>query len=249
MRTILNKLAVVGALLIAAPWGKASTAHAGVFLLDTHAGALSTAGDPVGARAWVSTSHDTVTIQLMNTGSNLRNMGQVLTGLSITLSGGADHGEIIDSSGEVVFVDGDGSVSPALGNPLRIDGNVTIGDETFSGWTLSGLNLSAFNKSPNFGLLDTQSEYDANHSIAGNSPHNPFTRGVDTFTLRVLGVEDDTAVTDGTFQFGSNQNGGFITSVHDDITSVPEPGSLAAWCVFGFAAAGYGRRRAKGRLF
>ena len=233
---------IFGAVLAATLSTNLRCAEGALFFLETPEDAKSTSGEPVGAEAWVTTGANTVTIQITNTEINIKDISQVLTGLTLSLSGGASHGSIVDSKGNVVFVDSQGNYSLAPGDPIRIDGNVTIGNQFYSGWTMSSLDLSVFNQTPNFGVLDdTQPNYGTNGSIAGNTPHNPFTRGTDSFTLSILGVTDGTLVTGGSFQFGTNQNGGIVTLVEDDVKPVPEPTSLACWSLLGLIGFGYRR--------
>jgi hypothetical protein len=61
----------------------------------------------------------------------------------------------------------------------------------------------------------------ANGSIAGNKPHNPFLNQTATFLLDVAGVAPSTTVTSATFSFG--------TTAGNDVPgtkTVPEPSSL-----------------------
>jgi hypothetical protein len=82
----------------------------------------------------------------------------------------------------------------------------------------------------------------ANGSIAGNKPHNPFLAGPVTFTLNIPGVTDDSTVDSATFSFGTTA-GVNVPGVPAQ-PFVPEPGSLvlAAVAVLGLAVA-RGRRR------
>ena len=57
----------------------------------------------------------------------------------------------------------------------------------------------------------------ANSSIAGNGPHNPFLEGV-TFSLSVVGVTASTTITAATFSFGTTAGNTLAGTA-----SVPEP--------------------------
>jgi MYXO-CTERM domain-containing protein len=61
----------------------------------------------------------------------------------------------------------------------------------------------------------------ANGSIAGNGPHNPFLNQSATFTITAPNVSADTTITAATFSFGTTE-GVLITGV----PSTPEPSSL-----------------------
>jgi len=59
----------------------------------------------------------------------------------------------------------------------------------------------------------------ANGSIAGNNPHNPFLVGTNTFTLIVPGVTVSSAFSNVVIQFGT-------TATPPETTTVPEPASM-----------------------
>ena len=59
----------------------------------------------------------------------------------------------------------------------------------------------------------------ANGSIAGNDPHNPFLVGTNTFTLIVPGVTVNSTFSNVVIQFGT-------TATPPDITQTPEPASM-----------------------
>ncbi|PWT87258.1 MAG: hypothetical protein C5B55_15095 [Blastocatellia bacterium] len=61
----------------------------------------------------------------------------------------------------------------------------------------------------------------ANGSIAGNNPHNPFLVGTNTFTLVVPGVTVDSAFSNVVIQFGTTAN-----PTGTPPTSLPEPASM-----------------------
>lgn len=221
-------------------------ARAGVFTLSTDAGANNN-GLPVSAEAIVTTSNGTVQVQLTNMEDPTSAMGQVLTGFTFKLSNGATTGNVTSGSADVVVVHGDGTIQDLGTNPIF--GNVVIGGTSYQGWTLgNGPYLSVFGSgTPNFGDLDYQTHYNANGSIAGNSPHNPFSRGTMDFVMNVSGVTANTSITNGTFQFGTNQSGGYIVTVPDNLSPspTPEPASLACWCLLGISAIGLHKFRTR----
>jgi len=70
----------------------------------------------------------------------------------------------------------------------------------------------------------------ANGSIAGNAPHNPFLNQTATFMLDAPGVTDSTTVTSAIFSFG--------TTAGNDVPgmkTVPDPSSLTLLLVGGVA--------------
>ncbi|HUY89413.1 MAG TPA: hypothetical protein VMV10_11825 [Pirellulales bacterium] len=242
-----SRISVVFWVILAAMfWVDVRFSEAGVVLLETQVGANNN-GAPVSAEAVVATGNGTVTIDLTNTENPTFSTTQVLTGFTLTLGNGATSGNVTQSSADVVVVHSDGTIQDLGSNPIF--GDVTINHTTYTGWTLgAGPYLSVFGTgSPNFGGLDYQTHYDANGSISGNSPHNPFSRGTIQFVMSVAGVTADTSVTGGTFQFGTNQNGGYVVTVPDGLTPVPEPGTLVCWCLLAFSAVGCRRFGAKPR--
>lgn len=225
-------------------------ARASTWFLDTPAGANNN-GEAVAANATITTGAGTVTISLNNVESTVYDIGQVLTGLSFTLSSGNGTGAVLSSSADVVKISSNGSITNLGTNPIF--GAVTIEESQYSGWTLStglSLDLSVFGSGqPNFGVLNATQSSGWNNSITGNNPHNPFSRGTVTFVMSVASVTSATDVTSGIFQFGTNQNGGHVVSIADGLSPVPEPTSLVMWGLAGLAAIGYGGRSAGARYY
>ena len=62
----------------------------------------------------------------------------------------------------------------------------------------------------------------ANGSIAGNGPHNPFLNQSATFTITAPNVSADTTITAAIFSFGTTEGASLIPGV----SAVPEPSSL-----------------------
>lgn len=247
MSRFLQFTLIFGALITGAFAMHPRPASAGVFTLLSDPGYYNS-GSPVSAIATITTADNgTVTIDLANTEDPTVNMGQVLTGFTFKLSNGATTGTYVSSSADVVKVGDYGIVTDLGTHPVF--GNVTIDNTNYAGWTLgAGPYLSVFGTGgPNFGGLDVENQYSANGSIAGNSPHNPFSRGTIEFVMNVAGVTSATSVTDGTFQFGTNQNGGYVISVPDSIA--PEPSSLVCTTLLGLSAIGLARIKRKARLF
>jgi PEP-CTERM motif len=164
-----------------------------------------------------------LTITLTDLQANPKDVAQLLSDLSFTLGGGNLMGATLaSSSGQEVTVANDGSF--------------TLGSTVSTGW--------AFSISAGTGTLDVLGTptgpshliigppgpggyTDANGSIAGNKPHNPFLNESATFTITGAGITDATTVTSATFSFGTTP-GITVGGV------VPEPSSL----VLGLAGIG-----------
>jgi hypothetical protein len=79
----------------------------------------------------------------------------------------------------------------------------------------------------------------ANGSIAGNNPHNPFINQTATWTLNITGITANTIVTAATFSFGTTA-GNNVPGV-PSVPSVPDGGT--AGMLLGAALAGLGMLR------
>jgi hypothetical protein len=177
-------------------------------------------GAPVDAKVTFTTSANTLTITLTDLLANPKDVGQLLSDLSFTVgNGGTLTGSTeSSSSGQEITVNSGGTF--------------TIGSTVGAGWVYSTSSATS-------GLLDVLSGpghagpahliigppgaggtySNANGSIAGNGPHNPFLNGSATFTITGSGITADTTITSATFSFGTSA-GATVQGV------VPEPSSL-----------------------
>ena len=194
-------------------------AHADSITFVTPSGA-TTSGGPVDASATFVTGDGTLDITLTNLLANPKNVAQLLSDLSFTLSNGATTGTIASSSGQEITVNNDGTF--------------TIGSTVDTGWVLNstatGLQLDVLGSptAPShliIGPPDGSNVYsNANGSIAGNGPHNPFLNGSATFLLGISGVTADTTIDSATFSFGTTEGADLVPGTPG--TPVPEPTSL-----------------------
>jgi len=177
----------------------------------------STGGGPVSASATVTTNTNSVFITLTDLQANPTDIAQLLSDFDFVLSNGATTGTLTTSSGQQIVIAGNGTT--------------TLGSTGSTGWGLNnnvsgGLQLDALGFIGPAGLIvgppGAGGVYtNANASIAGNGPHNPFINQTATFTLSVAGVSAATTVTSATFSFGTTPgiNVPGTPSVPEPITS------------------------------
>lgn len=194
-------------------------------------------GGPVNASATFTTGAGTLSITLTDLQANPTDVAQLISDLDFVLSNGATTGTLSSSSGQEITVNGGGTF--------------TLGNTVSTGWGLNnnvsgGLQLDALGFVGPAHLLigppgggGTYSN--ANGSIAGNGPHNPFLNQTATFNLAIAGVTASTTINSATFSFGTTagQNVPGTPSA-----SIPEP---ETWAFLGTGLLALGLFRKKPR--
>jgi hypothetical protein len=195
---------------------------------------------PVDATATFVTSSGTIAITLTNLQANPTSVAQNLSDLFFTTSGGLTTSATISSSSGVERTVAD-------------DGSYTNGSTVSTGWGLDAsalgtihlddLNGFAGPEHTIIGPPDGSSLYsNAQGSIAGNGPHNPFLGQTASFLLLVPGVTADTQITSATFSFNTtsgNNVPGTPSCTANCLTVTPEPATLT---LFGSGLAFLGTR-------
>jgi hypothetical protein len=215
----MSKYLWIGALLLSVAIG-ASNAQADTVTFDTPAGS-TTSGGPVDASATFVTNNDgTIDITLTNLLANPKDVAQLLSDLSFSLSNGATTGTISSSSGQEITVAGNGTFTSGS----TVDTGWAL-NSTATGFELDVLGTPIGPSHLIIGPAGAGGTYsNANGSIAGNGPHNPFLNGTATFVLDITGVTADTDITSATFSFGTTEGADLVPGTP---TTVPEPTSLA----------------------
>jgi hypothetical protein len=143
-----------------------------------------------------------IDVTLTDLQANPTSVGQLLSDLSFTLGGGGSL------SGA--------SLSSSAGQEITVnsDKTFTLGSTVSTGWgfktsgtTIATLDVLGTSTAPEHLIIGPPgpgSMYsNANGSIAGNKPHNPFLNGSVTFVITGAGITSSTTITSATFSFGT----------------------------------------------
>jgi hypothetical protein len=230
--------------------GIAGAARANTILFAT--GPVRLSGGAVNASASfdIDPIHDTVAISVLNLQDNPGNVGQLISGISFTLShlaGGLATPSIISERATEITIDSMGRIVEAA---PKTDTDWKIVPATGSTWDLC--TICSTGGSPDqlliSGPASSGAYTGANGSIAGNASHNPFllaTAGsTPTWTIRLDSLQPSTGVTAVRFQFGTTY--ATIYTEGRDVTAIPEPGTvvlIGVACV----ALGISAQRKRGR--
>jgi hypothetical protein len=203
----------------------------------------------VDASVTFTTGLDSLIIRLQDIEANPKDVAQALSDLRFNIVDGSLAGATLtSSSAQEITIDKLGT--SALGTKVSTgwsfgeSGGGTIGVLDVLG-TKSGPAHLIIGPAGNGGVYGN-----ANGSIAGNSPHNPFLDESATFVITAPGITADTTITAATFAFGTTPGVDLVQGVPlGHISAVPEPNSLIlstiSFALFGLFRFCYSRRRRK----
>jgi hypothetical protein len=208
----------------------------------------STVGDgPVAATATFTTSNGVLTIQLTDFLSNPTSVGQLISGLQFDFGPSFPGTPLMTgSSAQEVSIAG---------------GTATLGSVVSTGWGFGSYQSDYLvcvtcpngmaqhpSAQPSHLIIGPGPYGNANSSINGNGPHNPFLNKTATFTIANAGITSSTGISGVTFYFGTSFGCGSPGVPGVPGSSVPEPvGTLlgATGCVALFL---FRRKRAKANI-
>jgi PEP-CTERM motif-containing protein len=217
-------------------------ASAATITYDTAPGSTTLGGAVDATATFVTNNDETLTITLTDLLANPTDVAQLISDISFTLSNSEGTGSILSSSGQDITVNSNGTFT--TGSTVDTGWGLTA---SMSGFHLDVLGTKTAPTHLIIGPPDGSNLYsNANGSIAGNPPHNPFLNGTATFTLEIPGISADTTVTSATFSFGTDEGANLVPGTPRNQPTVPEPGTYVMMAVgLGLVGLAQLRRKAK----
>jgi hypothetical protein len=214
-----------------------SAARADVETFSTAPGAMNGASELVSATVTFTISAGEIDITLSNLTAKTADAGMLLSDLKFAVNNGTLTGTTSDGgTGNEIFVNGDKTVTAGNTGASAKWGYT----KTATSAHLDGLGGGNTPADTIIGPADSNGKYnEANPSVAGNGPHNPFIDGTLNFVIKqgTGSITDATTIASVSFSWG--------TTTGDDVPGypVPEPSTLAIAGLGALGFIGYGLRR------
>lgn len=162
-----------------------------------------------------SAGTDTITFVVTNNISNPTSIIQAISDIDFTLSSASLTPTSVTVTGSLINISSTGAVTAA--GSCTTNCGFDIGSSTFFS---GGFEISSLPDHTIIGPAGPGGVYtNANGSIAGNGPHNPFINTTATFLVSVPGLAPGDTITNLTLSFGTGPS-------HLTPPTVPEPAAL-----------------------
>jgi hypothetical protein len=232
---MLKSTMLLGAFVLATVFCPADLATATTIDFSTPGGTTLSGGQPVDALATFVTGANTITITLDNLQTNIKDIAQTISGVSLALDDLKTGTTIVSSLGQE--------------RSVNVNKSFASGPSVPTGWDIAldgqSMQLMLPDSDSTHTLIGpaTGSKYTgADSTIAGAAANNPFLAGPVSFVVNVPGITAATQVEWATFHFGT-----YAQYVPLCSTPVPEPATvtLAVTALVGAIGVGWSRRRTK----
>ncbi|HVW84060.1 MAG TPA: PEP-CTERM sorting domain-containing protein [Bryobacteraceae bacterium] len=195
-----------------------------VTVFETASTVKDTAGDPVNAKAtFVIDANGKLTLTLENLQTNMKDVGQAITGVKFTVSNLSAAATLSATSGDLIKVGSQGTVTDQGVQSLSL---------WSAGTSLHTVSLAGLPKDTILGPSNNGVYSSGNGSIDSNKGHNPFVAGTATFVFNALpGYNSGTTISDVLIGFGTAGNNYLVATVVTpappvDYTTTPEPSTF-----------------------
>jgi hypothetical protein len=165
------------------------------------------------------------------------NQGQAVSEVRFTISNSPGTDTSNTAAGQLVNIGSGGSVTLMSGTPgnwISSAAGFGISGKTITLETVGG-------SKPNEMIMPASGSGSYPSMNSGSGSHNPYVDGPATFTLNLTGVTGSTKITAVTFGFGTSPDS-YATGT-EQLTSNPEPSTLAIAGVGALGFVGYGLRK------